>query len=63
MLDTRRDLIAARRLYDKFGFTETGRYNDNMQAELFYERDLSSLELPARSVFSPHGPRPDRILW
>jgi len=64
LLDTRRDLIAARRLYDKFGFTETGRYNDNMQAELFFERDLSSLELPARSVFFPARtpPRPDFIV-
>jgi len=64
LLDTRRDLVAARRLYDKFGFTETGRYNDNVHAELFFERDLATLELPARSVFFPARtpPRPDFVV-
>jgi 8-oxo-dGTP diphosphatase len=64
LLDTRRDLVAARRLYDKFGFIETGRYNDNHHAELFFERDLASLELPPRSVFFPARtpPRPDFVV-
>lgn len=64
LLDTRRDLTAARRLYEKFGFIETGRYNENVHAELFFERDLTSLAVPQRLVFFPARtpPRPDFVV-
>ena len=40
VLDTRADLTAARRLYEREGFVETGDYNANPVAEVWYAKDL-----------------------
>ncbi|MCT4559494.1 MAG: helix-turn-helix domain-containing GNAT family N-acetyltransferase [Pelagimonas sp.] len=39
-LDTNGKLTAARRLYERSGWREIARYNDNPYAEHFYEKDL-----------------------
>jgi GNAT superfamily N-acetyltransferase len=39
-LDTRADLVEARRLYESFGFVEIPRYNDSPYPECWYEKSL-----------------------
>ncbi|MGH3436758.1 MAG: GNAT family N-acetyltransferase [Sciscionella sp.] len=39
-LDTRRDLIQARRLYARHGYRETMRYNDNPHADHWFEKHI-----------------------
>lgn len=41
-LDTRKDLTAANSLYQRSGFKQISKYNDNDFAELFYELDLTA---------------------
>ena len=40
-LDTRSDLLASRRLYDRLGYVEVPAYNDNPDATNWYEKPLS----------------------
>lgn len=40
LLDTRLQFSAARHLYQCIGFKETDKYNDNINAELYYELTL-----------------------
>jgi 8-oxo-dGTP diphosphatase len=53
LLDTRRDRVAAHHLFRKYGFTETGRYNDNEHAELFFELDLGVYQARPLHIFFP----------
>ena len=45
-LDTRNDLVEARTLYAKHGFTEIGRYNDAQYADHWFEKTLKRLTPP-----------------
>lgn len=40
ILDTRNDLVEARSLYARLGYTETERYNDNQYAEHWFTKSL-----------------------
>ena len=40
LLDSSKNLRAARRLYLKNGFVDTQRYNDNYRADIFMEKRL-----------------------
>jgi ribosomal protein S18 acetylase RimI-like enzyme len=40
-LDTNRTLGEAVAMYERAGYREIGRYNDNHYAEAFFEKDLS----------------------
>ena len=40
VLDSMTQYVDARRLYDRYGFVETGRYNDNSYADVFMELEL-----------------------
>ncbi|MEU0048278.1 GNAT family N-acetyltransferase [Streptomyces sp. NPDC006309] len=51
VLDTRGDLVEARALYARLGYTETGPHNDEPYAEHWFRRELG----PAESL---SGPRP-----
>lgn len=42
-LDTRSDLVEARRLYARLGYAEIAAYNDNPYAEHFFEKQLPPL--------------------
>ena len=39
-LDTMRNSIAARKIFEKYGFQEINKYNDNEIAEIFMELKL-----------------------
>ncbi|MDW4906145.1 GNAT family N-acetyltransferase [Streptomyces sp. ADMS] len=52
VLDTRADLVEARALYTRLGYTETGPHNDDMYAEHWFRK---SLENPA-GLESPENP-------
>ena len=43
-LDTNRTLKEAQALYRKAGYREIGRYNDNLYADFFFEKELAQLE-------------------
>jgi GNAT superfamily N-acetyltransferase len=43
-LDTNRTLKEAQALYRKAGYREIGRYNDNLYADFFFEKELDQLE-------------------
>jgi hypothetical protein len=45
-LDTRHDLVEARRLYAKHGYLEIQPYSDNPYADHWFERQLGSARLP-----------------
>ncbi|HEY2193092.1 MAG TPA: GNAT family N-acetyltransferase [Actinomycetospora sp.] len=40
VLDSRADLVEARTLYERAGFVEVARYNDNPHAQVWYALDL-----------------------
>jgi GNAT superfamily N-acetyltransferase len=40
VLDTRRDLVEARALYARLGYTETGPHNDDVYAEHWFRKEL-----------------------
>ncbi|MEU5531874.1 GNAT family N-acetyltransferase [Streptomyces sp. NPDC020362] len=42
ILDTRGDLVEARALYARLGYTETGPHNDDVYAEHWFRKDLSA---------------------
>ncbi|MFF4574271.1 GNAT family N-acetyltransferase [Streptomyces sp. NPDC001410] len=44
LLDTRSDLVEARALYARLGYTETGPHNDGQYAEHWFRKDLSAPE-------------------
>ncbi|MFF4038531.1 GNAT family N-acetyltransferase [Streptomyces sp. NPDC001816] len=44
ILDTRSDLVEARALYARLGYTETGPHNDDQYAEHWFRKDLSAPE-------------------
>lgn len=44
ILDTRSDLVEARGLYARLGYTETGPHNDDQYAEHWFRKDLSAPE-------------------
>ncbi|MCZ0989466.1 GNAT family N-acetyltransferase [Streptomyces diastatochromogenes] len=44
ILDTRGDLVEARALYARLGYTETGPHNDDQYAEHWFRKDLSAPE-------------------
>ncbi|MFE1307935.1 GNAT family N-acetyltransferase [Streptomyces sp. NPDC058755] len=44
LLDTRSDLVEARALYARLGYTETGPHNDGQYAEHWFRKDLSASE-------------------
>ncbi|MFD4638757.1 GNAT family N-acetyltransferase [Lentzea sp. NPDC058436] len=48
-LDTRKDLVEARSLYAKHGFTEIARYNDAEYADHWFEKRLTSAHHAAMS--------------
>ncbi len=64
VLDTRRDRVAARRLYERYGFAEIPPYHEPTQAELFFALDLSRQTVPPRQVIFPPRtpPRPDFVV-
>jgi hypothetical protein len=41
ILDTRGDLVEARALYARLGYTETGPHNDDIYAEHWFRKDLA----------------------
>jgi GNAT superfamily N-acetyltransferase len=41
ILDTRSDLVEARSLYARLGYTETGPHNDDKYAEHWFRKDLN----------------------
>ncbi|MFF9394619.1 GNAT family N-acetyltransferase [Streptomyces griseoluteus] len=47
ILDTRTDLVEARTLYARLGYTETERHNDDPYAEHWFTKDLSQASVPA----------------
>ncbi|MFJ4032039.1 GNAT family N-acetyltransferase [Streptomyces griseoluteus] len=53
ILDTRTDLVEARTLYARLGYTETERHNEDPYAEHWFTKDLSqasvAADAPARS--------------
>ena len=50
VLDSSKDLNAARALYLKAGFVDIPRYNDNYRADVFMERRLIEIKLNAISM-------------
>ncbi|MFF3497825.1 GNAT family N-acetyltransferase [Streptomyces sp. NPDC003247] len=44
VLDTRGDLVEARALYARLGYTETEAYNDDVYAEHWFRRNLGGLD-------------------
>lgn len=48
ILDTRTDLIEARALYARLGYTETERHNEDPYAEHWFTKDLSPASVPSR---------------
>jgi ribosomal protein S18 acetylase RimI-like enzyme len=44
VLDSMSSYTDALRLYKRYGFNETERYNDNQKADVFMEYDLDSIE-------------------
>jgi GNAT superfamily N-acetyltransferase len=46
-LDTRNDLVEARKLYAKHGFVEIDRYNDAVYADHWFEKRLTSFDSAA----------------
>jgi GNAT superfamily N-acetyltransferase len=47
VLDTRGDLVEARALYARLGYTETEPYNDNVYAEHWFRKDLVNRPAPS----------------
>ncbi|WP_435848050.1 GNAT family N-acetyltransferase [Streptomyces griseoluteus] len=47
ILDTRTDLVEARTLYARLGYTETERHNEDPYAEHWFTKDLSQASVPA----------------
>ncbi|MFJ4004534.1 GNAT family N-acetyltransferase [Streptomyces sp. NPDC090023] len=47
ILDTRTDLVEARTLYARLGYTETERHNTDPYAEHWFTKDLSPTPVPA----------------
>ncbi|MFD6024942.1 GNAT family N-acetyltransferase [Streptomyces griseoluteus] len=47
LLDTRTDLVEARTLYARLGYTETARHNEDPYAEHWFTKDLSRASVPA----------------
>jgi GNAT superfamily N-acetyltransferase len=47
VLDTRLDLVEARGMYLKYGYTEIPAYNDRLYAEVWYGRELDREPLPS----------------
>ncbi|MER8014456.1 GNAT family N-acetyltransferase [Streptomyces griseoluteus] len=47
ILDTRTDLVEARALYARLGYTETERHNEDPYAEHWFTKDLSLPSVPA----------------
>ncbi|MFD7884124.1 GNAT family N-acetyltransferase [Streptomyces bauhiniae] len=47
ILDTRTDLVEARTLYARLGYTETARHNEDPYAEHWFTKDLSPASVPA----------------
>lgn len=50
ILDTRADLVEARALYARLGYTETARHNDDPYAEHWFRKDLPAPDAGARAV-------------
>lgn len=58
VLDTRTDLVEARALYARLGYTETGPHNDDVHAEHWFRknlRDFGDLKDP-RGLDRPFAP-------
>ncbi|WP_435270875.1 GNAT family N-acetyltransferase [Streptomyces sp. 1222.5] len=49
VLDTRSDLVEARALYARLGYTETGPHNDDVYAEHWFRKELGTPEPVTRS--------------
>lgn len=63
ILDTRSDLVEARSLYARLGYTETGPHNDDKYAEHWFRKDLGGARrstlnrpLPATRCAAARGP-------
>ncbi len=64
VLDTRRDRVAARRLYQRYGFVEIPRYHESTRADLYFAFDLAQQMVPPRQVIFPARipPCPDFVV-
>ncbi|MFD4788876.1 GNAT family N-acetyltransferase [Streptomyces sp. NPDC058459] len=60
ILDTRTDLVAARALYARLGYTETERHNEDPYAEHWFTKDLSPAHAPLRPAAAPARSRTAR---
>jgi GNAT superfamily N-acetyltransferase len=55
VLDTRGDLVEARALYARLGYTETKPHNDDVYAEHWFRKDLTG-PVPAHRCAAAHDP-------
>ncbi|MFJ3660734.1 GNAT family N-acetyltransferase [Streptomyces sp. NPDC090119] len=53
ILDTRTDLVEARTLYVRLGYTETERHNTDPYAEHWFTKDLTPASVPPRPAAAP----------